>query len=188
MLRKRFIRGAAMKSFIVTIAALILAVNIWLVTNDLMTMNRHTSELKFICAQASVGGALYTEDDEYENGIIKFNDDEVLKSVKDIVCKNMNLDDSQIPTSNSYWKATVEITVDIYDDVSCREYIDGVLTQETTFEYPYLHTDAETGFSQAIARPTVCVKVNAGVRPIGGGFMRLTPKIVRSAAHELVGR
>lgn len=177
-----------MKTFIIGIATLVMSVQIWYMTNCVMQLNRNTKELRFAASQASVSGALYIDNDVYQDKIIKFNDDQVVAAVKDIVCKNLELDNNQVPAAVSYWRKPVEITVYVYDDVSCREYVNGTFTRETTFSYPFLHQDAATGITQAIAKPTICVMIDAGKRPIGGGIMRLSPDICRFAAHEITGR
>jgi hypothetical protein len=177
-----------MKSFLVTIAALVLMVNIWLVTNDLMTLNRHTNELKYIAAQASVSGAMFLNNTAYQDGSAVFDDFQVLNAIKDIVIRNMHLNDNMQPLSDSYWKNTVSVNVFIFDDLACREYKDGVFVNQYDFTFPYLFTDVDSAFSQAIATPTVCVVIDAGERPIGGGMMKFSPSVRRSGAHELVGR
>lgn len=177
-----------MKAFIVTIATIILMTNIWLITNDLQQLKRHNEELRYVAEQASVTGSLYLDQRAYGIGYLRFDDDQSVIAIKDIVCSNMRLDDIQMPKQDSYWQDTVVIDVSLFDDESCRVYRNGTLIQEFVFDYPYLYTDLQSGFSQAITQPTVCVTVDAGTRPIGGGLFQLAPSLKRSAAHELVGR
>lgn len=175
-----------MKTFFLTIASLILLVNTWLMSSDLMAYNRRCMQLKYIAEEASCAGALYMDNEAYSEMTVQFDDTEALVAVKDIIVRNMNLNSSMVPQSDSYWKSTVSITVYIFDDTGCREYRDGALIRQFSFTYPYLYTDNTTDFSQAIARPTVCVTIDAGTRHLGGGLLNLEPVAKRSGSHEVV--
>lgn len=175
-----------MKSFLMTIGSLILMLTIWYFSSCFSSFNQHNEKLRFVAEEAAIAGTLYEKVDEFSQGVTIFNDVESLAAVKDVVCRNMDLDSSMDPRSGSYWTNTVSITAYILDDQSCRVYKDGVLINEITFAYPYLLTVEDTGYSHAIARPAVCVSIDAGNRLIGGGFLRVDPHMRRSGAYEIV--
>lgn len=163
-----------MKPFILGAAALILALFCYSFNNDL-GLNKHANnDLRMVCEEASVAGTLFIQQDQFSEGKIIFNREESIRAIEAIIISMLKLDDSFIPTQESYWQDKVQYKVYFCDD--------------SNTEYPYLFTDPETDFIYLVKEPTVIVTINAGKGRYALQFLKDGPDNIRSAAHTWEGR
>ncbi|MCX7773196.1 MAG: hypothetical protein N2376_08820 [Clostridia bacterium] len=163
-----------MKPFIVGAAALILALFCYSFNHD-FGLNRHAVlELRTVCEEASVAGALFYDKSQYSSGRIVFNRQESIKAIEAEIKSMLQLDDDLNPTQESYWQNKITYKAYFYDD------------SNTT--YPYLFVDPDTGFTHLIKTPTIIVTINAGEARYSLQFLKNGADNIRSAAHSWDGR
>jgi hypothetical protein len=158
-----------MKPFIIGVAALLLSLIFYLFLHD-FNMNRQAFEdLKVVCEEASVAGALFIDQEEYSEGRIVFNQAESIKAIEAVIKTMLRLDDNMMPTPESYWQEQVTYRTYFYDD--------------SNTVYPYLFVDPETGYTHLIKSPYVVVTINAGEGRYTLPFLRTGLDNIRSSGH-----
>jgi hypothetical protein len=163
-----------MKPFIVGAASLLLSIMFYSFLHDFNMNKQALEDLKTVCEEASVAGALFTDNTEYGEGRIVFNQGESKKAIEAVIIAMLELDDHMNPTASTYWQDTVTYKAYFYDD------------SNTT--YPYLFTDPETGYTTLIKAPTVVVTINGGVGRYALPLLRNGAGNIRSSAHTWEGR
>lgn len=157
-----------MKSFIITIALVILF-NIFCVYQfDTDIYRRQLEWLKVVAEECADSAALYYDLEAYSHGKIVYNEEEGIKAIEYILKDLLKLDDNFIPYSG-YWQDKIEY--DVY-------FID-----EENYSFPYEFRDNRTGYTMYLFEPTVIVTIDAG-----RGRMRLpfvsASRSIRSSAYE----
>jgi len=161
-----------MKSFIVSIA-LILLFNIYTVFQiDSDTYRRQLERLKFVAEECADSAALYYDLEAYSQGKIIYNQDEGIKAIEYMLKTHLKLDDSLKPVSG-YWQDQIQYDVYFIDE---KNYT-------FPYEFPYEFIDARTGYKMYIFEPTVIVTIEAGRGRMRLPFLSINSSI-RSSAYE----
>lgn len=158
-----------MKPLIVGLALAILYTSFMIYQQDNNQFIRALEDLKYVADECSDSASLFYNTSQFGKGKKTFNQIEGKKAIKDILKKNLNLDDTLTPLPGGYWTETIEYDVYFFDD------------SNTTF--PYLFTDPKTSYSKTLTEPTVIVTVNAGKPRFRLSFLNPSDAI-RSSAYE----
>lgn len=163
-----------MKPFITGVASLLLSLLFYLFLHDYNLNKQALIDLKVVCEEASVAGALFIDEAEYGEGRTVFNQTESIKAIEAIIIAMLELDDDMTPTHNTYWQDQIKYKPYFYDD------------SNTT--YPCLFEDADTGYTVLIKSPTVIVTINAGAGRYSLPMLRTNQDNIRSSSHVWEGR
>lgn len=135
---------------------------------------RHLQDLKVVCEEASVAGALFVDQTEFKDGRIVFNQQESIKAIEAQIQAMLKLSASLSPTSSSYWIDQIKYQAYFFDD------------SNTT--YPHSFTDTDTGYTTLIKQPTVVVTINAGKARYRLPAFKNANDNIRSSSHVWEGR
>lgn len=163
-----------MKPFIIGTAAILLSIIFYSFMHDYNLNKQALEDLKVVCEEASVAGALFIDNTEYGEGKIVFNLAESNKAIEAVIIAMLELDNAMNPTTATYWKEKIAYKTYFYDD------------SNTT--YPCLFSDTDTGYTTLIKAPTVVVTINAGKGRYALPILKNGGDNIRSSAHTWEGR
>ena len=163
-----------MKPFIVGLAIILLYTTLYVFDVDYRDNRYFLKDLKYVCEEVSISGALFLETEEYKEGRIIFNQSEAIAAIENQMKILLKLDDEFNPLPGSYW--TDKITYDVY-------FLD-----DSNTIFPTTFVDPDTNYTAAITMPTVVVTINAGDGRSMLSSLNSTTDNIRSASHTWEGR
>lgn len=177
-----------MKPLIITIAALLFAIGVWLSNLDMRLFERKVVDLEYTAVQTATVASQYLDQYEYGQGVHTFKRDVSMVAVKSYLENELNLDDSMTPI-DSYWTDTLDYSVYLYDDTGGYIYTQGILTSSFSISYPYLHNSPSTG-SITIIKPTIIVILDAGRMQVHNNLfgVKTATNGIRYGVYETTGR
>lgn len=174
-----------MKQLIISVAIIIIYSQFIIYQHDHNRYLRELLNLKYVADECSASASLYYDDENLRKGLKVYNIIESERSIKELLKKNLILDDSLKPINNNYWQDNIIYYSYYFDDSGMMKvYKNNVLQEQKVFTYNYLFTDPLTGYTKLITEPTVIVTINAGKSRYRLAYINNNRNSIRSSGYE----
>jgi len=149
---------------------------------------RAQEQVKILCDDASVAGALFLDDTAYSKGLNVFDQSLSEPVIKNLITHNMRLDSNLIPLGDSFWVSEIEYWTYYFDDNNIvYVYRNGKLIKQEVFVKGTIFTEPLTDYMKIIKEPTVITTIKVEYPSRQLEFLNW-PYIVRSSAYENLDR
>ena len=173
-----------MKPLIVGLALIILTMYMLTFQSEMYVDRIEVQKVKFCAENAANSAMLFFNQQDFFNGIKKYNVSSGIKAIEKVISQALVTDLNLKPLDNSYWGEKIEYTaVFFHGDNICQIYENGSLKQEFSYQFPYLYEDEKTGYKKTISEPGIIVTIDCGI-PKNTGVIGLKACIRSSAYTE----
>lgn len=162
-----------MKTFLFSIAMIIMYIIFITYQVDNNTYIRQLDELKVLVDECAATASLYYDEEAFSKGNIIYNQKEGIKAIEYLIKYCLKLDNNFVPNDHSYWQDTIKYDVFFMDD--------------SNTSFPYLFQDSYRGYTKLITNPTVVVVIDAGRARFRLEFLE-SKNAIRVSSYEYLER